>query len=343
MKPLLNTLFVTTDGVYLSLDGENIVVLKDQAALARFPLHNFEQITTFSYLGASPALMKKCADMNIALNFMSPQGRFQAWVIGRSNGNVLLRKEQYRRSDSEETCLPLARAFILGKLYNGRWILERMMRDHEMRLPMEAFQKTSTLMKEACQSLMSAADLGGIRGIEGQAGAAYFSVFDAMILNQKDDFFFTERNRRPPLDRMNCLLSFLYAMLANDAGAALEGVGLDSYVGFLHRDRPGRQSLALDLMEELRPVMVDRTALSMVNTKKIKGSDFYEEEGGAVLLTDEGRRKVLSYWHDHKEETIQHPFLQEKMKWGLVPHAQALLLARYLRGDLDGYPPFMWK
>ena len=189
---------------------------------------------------------------------------------------------------------------------------------------------------------MCTSDLEELRGIEGKAAVSYFSVFDDMILKQKEDFFFTERNRRPPLDNMNCLLSFLYALLMNDVGAALEGVGLDSYVGFLHRDRPGRQSLALDLMEELRP-MADRTAFSMVNTKKISGKDFRLEEGGAVYLTDDGRKKILEAWHSHKEGMITHPFLEEKIKWGLVPHVQATLLARHLRGDLDAYPPFLWK
>lgn len=342
MKPLLNTLFVNQDEAYLALDGGNVVVLRENRELARFPLHNFEQITTFGYTGASPALMRKCAEDNIALTFMTPEGRFQARVIGRMNGNVLLRREQYRRADDEEASLILARSFILGKIYNARWTIERMRRDYAMRIDEEKFQNVSAFLQNSCREVMQTSDLEALRGVEGKAAVSYFSAFDDMILKQKEDFFFTERNRRPPLDNMNCLLSFLYALLMNDVGAAVEGVGLDSYVGFLHRDRPGRQSLALDLMEELRP-LADRTAFSMVNTKKINGKDFRLEEGGAVYLTDDGRKKIIEAWHAHKEGMITHPFLEEKIKWGLVPHVQALLLARYLRGDLDAYPPFLWK
>lgn len=342
MKPLLNTLFVNQDEAYLALDGGNVVVIREDKELARFPLHNFEQITTFGYTGASPALMRKCAEDNIALTFMTPEGRFQARVIGRTNGNVLLRREQYRRADDEEASLILARSFILGKIYNARWIIERMRRDYAMRIDEEKFQNVSAFLQNSCREVMQTSDLEALRGVEGKAAVNYFSAFDDMILKQKEDFFFTERNRRPPLDNMNCLLSFLYALLTNDVGAAVEGVGLDSYVGFLHRDRPGRQSLALDLMEELRP-LADRTAFSMVNTKKINGKDFRLEEGGAVYLTDDGRKKIIEAWHTHKEGMMTHPFLEEKIKWGLVPHVQALLLARYLRGDLDAYPPFLWK
>ncbi len=342
MKPLLNTLFVNQDEAYLALDGGNVVVIREDKELARFPLHNFEQITTFGYTGASPALMRKCAEDNIALTFMTPEGRFQARVIGRMNGNVLLRREQYRRADDEEASLILARSFILGKIYNARWIIERMRRDYAMRIDEEKFQNISAFLQNSCREVMQTSDLEALRGVEGKAAVSYFSAFDDMILKQKEDFFFTERNRRPPLDNMNCLLSFLYALLMNDVGAAVEGGGLDSYVGFLHRDRPGRQSLALDLMEELRP-LADRTAFSMVNTKKINGKDFRLEEGGAVYLTDDGRKKIIEAWHAHKEGMMTHPFLEEKIKWGLVPHVQALLLARYLRGDLDAYPPFLWK
>lgn len=342
MKPLLNTLFVNQDEAYLALDGGNVVVVREEKELARFPLHNFEQITTFGYTGASPALMRKCAEENIALTFMSPEGRFQARVIGKMNGNVLLRREQYRRADDETASLALAKNFILGKIYNARWMIERTRRDYAMRIDEEKFQNVSAFLQNSCREVMQTSDLEALRGVEGKAAVSYFSAFDDMILKQKEDFFFTERNRRPPLDNMNCLLSFLYALLMNDVGAAVEGVGLDSYVGFLHRDRPGRQSLALDLMEELRP-LVDRTAFSMVNTKKINGKDFRLEEGGAVYLTDDGRKKILEAWHAHKEGMMTHPFLEEKIKWGLVPHVQAMLLARYLRGDLDAYPPFLWK
>ncbi|MDQ0204449.1 type I-C CRISPR-associated endonuclease Cas1c [Pectinatus haikarae] len=343
MKPLLNTLFVNQDTAYLSLDGENIVVLKDDKILGRFPLHNFEQITTFGYIGASPALMKKCAEKNIALNFMTPEGRFMARVIGKTNGNVLLRKEQYRWSDSEDNSLNLAKCFIAGKLYNSKWVLERTKRDHPMRVAVDKLQKAIDHIQEQMQHILAAKDMDELRGIEGKAAVLYFSVFDDMILNQKENFFFKERNKRPPLDNMNCLLSFIYALLANDIASALEGVGLDSYVGFLHRDRPGRQSLAFDMMEEFRPILADRVAVTMVNRKKITENGFIQKENGAVLMTDDARKLVLEAWHTHKEEQITHPFLEEKIKWGLVPHVQAILLARCIRNDLDTYPPFLWK
>ena len=343
MKPLLNTLFINQDTAYLALDGENIIILKDDEVLARFPLHNFEQITTFGYTGASPALMRKCAADHIALNFMTPEGRFMARVIGETNGNVLLRKEQYRRSDDLSASLELAKSFIVGKVYNAKWVIERTKRDNSLRVDVECLQRAAYHIKESLDCVMKAQNLDELRGIEGKAAVVYFSVFDEMILNQKEDFFFTERNRRPPLDCMNCLLSFLYALLANDISSALTGVGLDSCVGFLHRDRPGRPSLALDMMEEYRPILADRVALSIVNRKQITRKAFVQKENGAVLLTEEGRKIILRAWHEHKEETITHPFLEEKIKWGLVPHVQSILLARYIRGDLDAYPPFLWK
>lgn len=343
MKPLLNTLFINQDTAYLALDGENIIVLRDDDVLARFPLHNFEQITTFGYTGASPALMRKCAEDNIALNFMTPEGRFMARVIGEVNGNVLLRKEQYRRSDDLDASLDLAKSFIVGKIYNAKWVLERTRRDNPLRVNEGRLKEAADQVKDSLDCVMNCKELGELRGIEGKAAVVYFSVFDEMILNQKAEFFFTERNRRPPLDNMNCLLSFLYALLANDIASALMAVGLDSYVGFLHRDRPGRQSLALDMMEEFRPILADRVVLTMVNRKQVTCKAFEKKENGAVLLTDDGRKIILKAWHEHKEEMITHPFLEEKIKWGLVPHVQALLLARYIRGDLDAYPPFLWK
>ncbi len=266
-----------------------------------------------------------------------------ARVIGATNGNVLLRKEQYRRSDALDASLELAKSFIAGKLYNAKWVLERTRRDNPLRVKIELLEAAASHIKESLDCVMRATDLDELRGLEGKAAVIYFSVFDEMILNQKEEFFFTERNRRPPLDNMNCLLSFLYALLANDIASALTGVGLDAYVGFLHRDRSGRQSLALDMMEEFRPILADRVALTMVNRKQVTSKAFERKESGAVLLTEAGRKIILQAWHEHKEETITHPFLEEKIKWGLVPHVQAILLARYIRGDLDAYPPFLWK
>lgn len=344
MKQLLNTLFVNQDTAYLALDGENVIVLKEEKVLARFPLHNFEQITTFGYVGASPALMRKCAENSIAITFMSPAGRFMARVIGMTNGNVLLRKAQYRLSDDECTgSLAIGKNFIVGKIFNAKWVVSRTYRDNPLRVDGSRLQKIIQHLDDYLQMAMHADSLDELRGVEGKAAVAYFSALDTMILNQKDDFFFTERNKRPPLDNMNCLLSFIYSLLANDVGSALEGVGLDAYVGFLHRNRPGRMSLALDMMEEFRPILADRVALTIVNRKQVKASGFEQKENGAVLMTDDTRKIVLSAWHEHKEDMIVHPFLDEKIKWGLVPHVQAMLLARYIRGDLDAYPPFLWK
>lgn len=343
MKPLLNTLFITRPTAYLALDGENIVVLQDGEELARFPLHNFEQITSFGYVGASPALMRKCAEQSISLNFMSPRGRFMARVIGKTNGNVLLRREQYRLADDTSRSLEIAKSFVVGKLYNSKWVIDRYCRDHALRLPLEKLKNGIQEISMYLNQANNATAMDELLGIEGKAAVSYFSVLDSLVLNQKDDFFFTERNRRPPLDNMNCLLSFAYSLLANDVASALEGVGLDSYVGFYHQDRPGRISLALDVMEELRSVLADRFVLSLVNRKQVTSKGFIKKENGAVILSDDVRKKVLEAWHNHKEEIITHPFLEEKIKWGLVPHVQALLLARYIRGDLDGYPPFMWK
>ena len=343
MRRLLNTLYVTTEDAYLTLDGENVVVKREDMELARFPLHTLEGIFTFSYSGASPALMGACVKRNINLAFCKPSGRFLARATGESNGNVLLRRKQYRLSDEPEACCLLAKNLVFGKIYNARWSIERTLRDHALRVDAPMLERASDILQKSLSRVAEAENMESLRGLEGEAAAAYFSAFDEMILNNKDDFFFQVRSRRPPLDRVNALLSFVYALLANDCASALEVVGLDSYVGFLHRDRPGRTSLALDLMEELRPCLADRFVLSLINNRTIQPKDFIEREGGAVIMTDEGRKKLIKLWQERKKEELTHPFLKEKMPWGLIPHVQALLLARHLRGDLDGYPPFLWK
>ncbi|MFD0589150.1 type I-C CRISPR-associated endonuclease Cas1c [Paenibacillus sp. GCM10027627] len=343
MKKLLNTLYITQPDVYLSLDGDNIVLLKEQEKFARMPLHNLESIVAFGYRGASPKLMGYCAERNISLVFLTMNGRFSARVIGESNGNVLLRKRQYRLSDDEGQSAKMARNFIVGKIYNHKWMLERMTRDYPLRIDVERFKEASGQLSAIMIEVRDCEDLERLRGLEGQASVVYNKKFDSMILQQKEDFYFRGRSRRPPLDPVNALLSLAYSLLAKDVAAALEGVGLDSYVGFLHRDRPGRISLALDVMEELRGVFADRFVLSLINKKVLDRDDFYKQENGAVLLKEEGRKKFLHAWQTKKQEHITHPFLGEKITWGLVPHAQALLLARYLRDDLDEYPPFLWK
>lgn len=343
MKKLLNTLFITQRDVYLSLDGDNVVVLKDQEKLGRVPLHNIESIVSFGYAGASPALMGYCADRNISILFLTMNGRFLARVSGKSRGNVVLRKKQYRISDDERLSAKIARNFIVGKIYNQKWMIERMTRDYPMRVDVPKFKEVSQHLSSILKEIRSCEDLESLRGWEGQAAVGYNKIFDQMILQQKDDFYFKNRSRRPPLDNVNAMLSFAYTLLANDTASALEGVGLDAYVGFLHRDRPGRVSLALDAMEELRGVYADRFVLSLINKKVVQKDDFLIKENSAVIMTDDARKKFLKAWQDKKQEKITHPFLGEKISWGLVPHAQALLLARFLREDLDEYPPFLWK
>jgi CRISPR-associated protein Cas1 len=343
MRKLLNTLFVTTAEAYVSLDGKNVVVSVEREELARFPLHTLESIVIFSYPGASPALMGACAGQNIGLSFCSLNGRFLARATGKPSGNVLLRRTQYRLADDKAQSCGIARNMVFGKVYNARWSIERTLRDHSMRVDGERLRNASRFLQNALSAIQNAEELASLRGLEGEAASIYFSVMDEMILNDKTQFFFHRRSRRPPLNKVNALLSFAYSLLSNDCAAALEAVGLDSYVGFLHCDRPGRSSLALDLMEELRPCFADRFVLTLINNRMIKPKDFQERESGAVIMTDEGRKVFIKAWQERKRETITHPFLKEKIPWGLVPYVQSLLLARYLRDDLDGYAPFLWK
>ena len=343
MRKLLNTLFVINEDAYLTLDGENLVVTRNKQETHRYALHTLEGIVCFTYAGASPALMGACARRGIDLCFFDPYGRFQARTVGEERGNVLLRQTQYRVSDDPAQSCRYARSFILGKVYNARWVLERATRDHPQRVPVEKLKRTSTQLAAALPLIQTSDDPEQLRGLEGEAAQRYFDCLNDLILQQKQDFVFEGRSRRPPLDNVNALLSFVYSLLTNDCASALESVGLDSYVGFLHRDRPGRTSLALDLMEELRPCLADRFVLTCINNKIANGADFHQEESGAVRLSDEGRKKILASWQEKKKDTLTHPYLGEKSPWGLVPYLQALLLARYLRGDLDGYPPFLWK
>ena len=343
MRHLLNTLFVTSEDAYLALDAENVVVHRGKQEAGRFPLHNLEGIVCFSYAGASPALMGACAKRDISLSFCTPSGKFLARTAGITSGNVLLRREQYRVADDPLRSCRIARHMIWGKLYNCRWSIERTKRDHKLRIDEVKFQKASAGINSIMPLVLAEESLDSVRGLEGAGASIYFEAFDDMILRNKDEFFFHGRNRRPPMDNVNAMLSFAYSLLAKDCAAALESVGLDAYVGFMHRDRPGRTSLALDLMEELRPCLADRFVLTLINNQILKEKDFEVAEDGAVSMTDIGRRKFLKSWQERKQEQITHPYLGEKMPWGLVPYLQALLLARHLRGDLDAYPPFLWK
>lgn len=343
MRRLLNTLFVLTEDAYLSLENENVVVKKGDEALGRVPLLTLENILYFGYKGASPFLMGECAKRGIGLCFLSVHGRFLARVCGENPGNVLLRKMQYRLSEDVEKNCAFARNFIAGKIFNARTVLERARRDHPLNIDGEKFQLVSNELKSSTKLARKAVDVDILRGIEGNAASAYFSVFDDLILQNKKQFFFAGRSKRPPIGRVNALLSFAYTLLAHDCASALESVGLDAYVGFMHTDRPGRFSLALDLMEELRAIYADRFVITLINNRIVKPTDFDEKENGVTLLNDAGRKRFLQEWQEKKREMIMHPFLEEKIAWGLVPYAQALLLARTIRGDLDEYPAFLWK
>ena len=343
MRKLLNTLFILSEETYLSLDGENIVILAENSEKRRFPLHMLENIMCFSYKGASPALMGACAERKIGLSFFSPNGKFLAGVHGKEYGNVLLRKQQYRISDDKEQGVQYAKNMMIGKVYNSRWTLERTARDHKERVDYESIRKISAELQEGLLKIRTVDNIDQLRGIEGELASRYFSVFDELILNQKDDFIFQTRNRRPPMDRVNALLSFAYAVVERECANALRSVGLDPFVGFMHTDRPGRESMALDIMEEFRSILCDRFVLTLINTKTVRKDSFMKGDDGAVLLNDKGRKIFFNIWQNRKRELITHPFLKEKMEWGLVPYIQALLLARTIRGDIEEYPPFLWK
>lgn len=343
MKKLLNTLYVTSENSYLGLEGETIVVYDDRREVGRLPLHNLEGIVSFGYRGTSPALMGACAERNISLCYVSPQGKFLARVIGKTRGNVLLRQQQYMSCKDEKISLEIAKNCITGKVYNARWVLERAVRDHAMQIDVEGVKKASRQLKTSLEFIRNAESKEQLRGYEGEAASIYFGVFDELILQQKKEFHFQGRSKRPPMDSINAMLSFVYTLLTNQIVSALETVGLDPYVGCLHSDRPGRASLALDLIEELRPVYADRFVLSLINKKIVNGKNFSRKENGAVLMDDDLRKKLLLEWQNKKKEVITHPFLKEKVEWGMVPYVQAMLLARYIRGDLDGYPVFLWK
>lgn len=339
MKKLMNTLYVMSEDVYLGIDGENVIVKRDDEILMRVPIHNIEAIIAFNYVGASPALMRKCSENGISLSFFHGDS-FCARIVGRENGNVILRKTQYRYSEDECECLAISRNMILGKVHNQRYVVERARRDYQLRLDYEKLSNASSLLKQSLSFIKNSASLDELRGYEGEAATVYFRVFDELILQNKKNFAFNGRNKRPPLDNVNALLSFAYSLLANECAGAAYSVGLDPYVGFLHRDRPGRQSLALDIMEELRAPVADRFVLSLINKKEIDAKGFNKMESGAVVMEDSLRKTVIQKWQEAKNEQILHPFLQEKIPAGLLPYVQAMLLARYLRGDINAYPPF---
>jgi CRISPR-associated protein Cas1 len=343
MKRHLNTLYVTTQGAYLAREGEAVVVRQKDLILLRVPIHTLGGIVCFGQIGFSPFLVGLCGERGVAVSFLSERGRFLARVEGPVSGNVLLRREQYRRADDPAAAAALARSVIAGKIANSRTVILRALRDRPESSDTARLQAATAQLAQHLAALKEGVPLDNLRGLEGTAARVYFEVFDALITQQKKDFFFRERSRRPPLDNVNALLSFLYTLLRHDVEAALETVGLDPAVGFLHRDRPGRASLALDLMEELRAFLADRLALSLVNLQQIRADGFRADESGGVVMDDETRKTVLVAYQRRKQEEIVHPFLGDKTTVGLLAHLQAALLARHLRGDLDGYPPFLWK
>lgn len=339
MRKLLNVLFVTTQGAYLAKEGETVVVRVEQEVRLRLPIHTLEGIVSFGVVSMSPALMGFCAEKGVGVSFFTEHGRFLARVQGPVNGNVLLRREQYRRADDREATASIAKSVLLAKIANSRTVLLRAAREHAS----SALDAAAVQLAQSLRMTEMEAVLDALRGLEGDAAHQYFAVFNELILAQKEDFVFQDRNRRPPLDNVNALLSFVYVLLAHDVTSALEASGLDPAVGFLHRDRPGRSGLALDLMEELRPVVADRLVLSLINRRQVAGKGFARAESGGISMTESTRKEVLVAWQQRKQEEIVHPFLDERIPIGLIPHTQALLLARHLRGDLDAYPAFFWR
>lgn len=343
MKRHQNTLFVTTAGAYLAKDGEAVAVRIHNETRMRVPIHNLGSILCFGQIGFSPHLLGLCGERGVAVSFLTENGRFLARLQGPTAGNVLLRREQYRRADNPEAAAAIVRAIVAAKIANCRTVLLRALRDRPEHPENDNLRASARRLAQHVQALAPSLSVDALRGIEGTAARTYFEVFDALIVQQKDDFFFRERSRRPPLDNMNALLSFIYTLLRHDYAAAIEAVGLDPAVGFLHRDRPGRPGLALDLMEEMRAYLADRLALSLINLNQVCNAGFTRGESGGVVMDTETRRNVLTAYQKRKNDEIIHPFLEERTTIGLLPHLQAALLARSLRGDLDGYPPFLWK
>jgi CRISPR-associated protein Cas1 len=343
MKKHLNTLFVTTQGAYLNKEGETVVVRVQNEIRLRLPVHTIGGIICFGNVLCSPFLLGFCAENDVAVSFLTEHGRFLARVQGPVSGNVLLRREQYRKADEPAACVNIVRSVLTGKLVNCRTVLQRGLRDHGEKVQAPAIKEASTRIARYVERLGREKDLDALRGIEGNAANIYFSVFNELITAQKEDFVFSERNRRPPLDNVNALLSFVYTLTMHDVRSALESVGLDPAVGFLHRDRPGRPGLALDIMEEFRPFLADRIVLSLINLKKVRKDGFIRTDSGAVVMTDETRKEVLVTYQNRKQDEMEHPFIEEKVHVGMLFHIQALLFARALRGDLDAYPPFIWR
>lgn len=343
MKRILNTLYVTSEGAYLRKDGETIEVKVKGRPRVRIPVITVSGIVCFGKVRVSPPLMLFCSQQGVSISYLSPSGRFLGRVVGPTSGNVLLRRTQYRWADDNEKTVEIARNVVIGKIANCRTVLMRALRDHGDRMESGAVKQAVECLNRNLARVERERDLDVVRGIEGDSGRIYFEVFDHLILASDGDFRFERRSRRPPLDYVNALLSFVYTLLYHDLRSALEVTGLDPAVGYLHRDRPGRMGLALDLMEEFRPMIADRLVLSLINRQQISAHDFQKSESGAVAMEDAPRKVVISAYQDRKQEAVRHPYLGEQMKFGMLFVTQALLLSRYMRGDLDGYPPLIWR
>ena len=343
MKKLLNTLYVSTPGAYICHEGESVLVRVEHETRLRVPIHMLAGIVCFGQVSCSQPLMGLCGERDVRISFLNEHGRFLARVHGPISGNVVLRRRQYRASDDTATSLRIAQGFVVGKIANSRAVLQRALRDHACEAGRPELEAVVARLGGQLREVMQAKEINVLCGMEGEAANRYFGVFDHLVTTQKDAFKFERRNRRPPTDRINAILSFVYTLLAHDAASALESVGLDPQVGFLHAERPGRPSLALDLIEEFRAFMGDRLALSLINLRQLQANDFKATESGAVTMSDDARKTLLAAYQKRKQEEIMHPFLEEKVSIGLLMHVQALLLARHLRGDLDAYPPFVVK
>jgi CRISPR-associated protein Cas1 len=343
MRKLLNTLYVSSQGSYLRKEGETIVVEREQQKILQLPIHTIGGLVCFGNVLCSPFLLGFCAERDIAVSYLSEYGKFMASIRGPVSGNVLLRRQQYRIADDIDASTDIARNIVRGKLANSLIVMNRTIRDHDNKIDTLSVKGAASTIDRLIDRLDSARNIDEIRGIEGLSAAEYFAVFNHFIIDQKDDFIFKDRNRRPPLDPVNALLSFIYTLLAHDVRSALETVGLDPAVGFLHRDRPGRPSLALDLMEEFRPFIADRLVLSLINRRQVSVKGFKKAENGSVVMDDDTRKIVLVEYQNRKKDELMHKYITEKVPVGLLFFVQANLLARYIRGDTDGYPPFFWR
>jgi len=343
MRKLLNTLYVSSQGSYLSKEGETVVVEREKQKVLQLPIHTLDGIVCFGNVLCSPFLLGFCAERDVSISFLSERGRFLASVRGPISGNVLLRRQQYRMADDEQATRGIAANVVSGKLANCRVVLNRTVRDHAAKVDAKALKEASEKITKIIERIPRATGTDEVRGLEGQAAAEYFRVFNHLIVDQKKDFTFSERSRRPPLDEVNALLSFVYTLLAHDVRSALETVGLDPAVGFLHRDRPGRPGLALDIMEEFRPVIADRLVLSLINRKQLSKKGFTKAASGAVIMDDDTRKTVLTEYQSRKQDEVYHPYIEETVPIGILFFIQANLMARYIRGDVDGYPPFFWR